>query len=86
VLAGDCVPCHQLLLIRSEDIEYRQTDSLQFINYFRNQPAFPTSCHPKNEPLIATREEEEEEGVLPLQMNGVSTNSRLRQHLRGVGG
>ena len=43
-----------------------------------------TSCHPKNEPLIATREEGEE-AVDPLQMNGVSTNSRLRQHLRGVG-
>jgi hypothetical protein len=36
-----------------------------------------TSCHPKNEPFIATREV----GADPLQTNGVSTNSCLRQHL-----
>jgi len=48
------------------------------------KPVTLTSCHPKNDPLIATRDEGEE-GAGPLQMNGVSTNSRLRQHLRGVG-
>jgi hypothetical protein len=37
-----------------------------------------TSCHPKNDPLNATREVAAE----PLQTNGVSTLSRLRQHLR----
>ena len=40
-----------------------------------------TSCHPKNEPLSATRDVGED----PLQMNGVSTNSCFRQHLWEVG-
>jgi hypothetical protein len=84
VLAIDCVPYHQLLLVRRVNSferhanksnrrwRLRTTNTIWFIAWY-------TSCQLKKDPLIATRDEDDD--VELLQMNGVLTNSSLRQHL-----